>query len=810
MAFNSAHTGAEIDAAVQMMGQIQEARDSTKEDLVEVRDLAAQVDANAAQVSTQSASVASKSEQVATNALAVEQAREQVASDSAVADGAKDAAAASAEFAEASRLSANASQQAASQSQIAAGISEQVTAEHAETVGVLAQQVADNTSVASTSAEAAASSAQLAVEVVDGFGNRFFATYSLMVAVTPTHDGTIAWVQNDPIKALNGFYRWFATAQAWVKPSTQMALDTDIDMVLSLVSTKTRPRGKISGNAPLIFGAGDSQVLFGVRQRVPRGPQDRRGANLMLGSTPLLPMVPLQRPRSKNFPADTLVMSGSSVMMQSGSQYPVVPSNSSNDAKLIEEQNQKPAPKAMAGVVDGQVWKHGPLGSSQLTSVGTWLVAQAVAFDMVKALKTAGGASQPHTITKDGRIFRDGNVLLHKLVTGQSLALGSRAIILDPNGPIVIDGKTGRLFTPYTLAGYADKLFTLPGGPRPTSWVGATALEPIREYASGVLAETPASSYMLAYRRWHERTSSIDPRMLYSISAVGGTAYAGLKKGTTTYTNAIAQVTAAKAIADANGWDYQVPSLSIVHGESQVSTTQAEYVAMLAEWISDYRADIVGITGQAVPPVAFISQMLTGETGTIPAIPLAQLQAHNDNPNIVMVGPKYAYGYFDTYHMLAEGYVKMGELEARAERLTQVSGKWQPLKVLSASVSGSTITLKMNNLPNGNAGTPGPIGSLALDTETVKDPGNAGFLLSAGTITSIAVGADGATLVIGTAAAVTAGTVLTYALQPSLSSPQNGSGRRGCIRDTDMRDYSRYDNKPLFNWLCAFSLALEL
>ncbi|WP_060489589.1 hypothetical protein [Pseudomonas sp. NBRC 111121] len=651
---------------------------------------------------------------------------------------------------------------------------------------------------------------ETAANLGDDFNTLHKDTLAELQAVIPKYDGIVGIVGSDPDTTKNGWYQWDAGTHSWMRLADQPAMSATVEALRKQVSVQVRPRGKRTGNAPLIFGANGAQVLFGIDQKAPRGPQDRRGANVMLGSTPILPMVPLQRPRSKNFTADTLVMSGSSVMLQSGAQSSVITPSSSYDAKVIEEQNQKLAAKNIAGLVDGQVWEYGPAGSRQLTAVGTWLAAQAVAFDMVKALKSTGSAPQPHSITQDGRIFRDGNVLLHKLVTGQSLALGSRAIILDPNGPIVIDGKTGRLFTPYTLAGYADKLFTLPGGPRPTSWVGATVLEPIREYASGVLAETPASSYMLAYRRWHERTSSIDPRMLYSISAVGGTAYAGLKKGTTTYTNAIAHVTAAKAIADANGWDYQVPSLSIVHGESQISTTQAEYVAMLAEWISDYRTDIVAITGQAVPPVAFISQMLTGETGTIPAIPLAQLQAHNENPNIVMVGPKYAYGYFDTYHMLADGYAKMGELEARAERLTQVSGKWQPLKVLSASVSGSTITLKMNNLPNGNAGTPGPIGGLVIDTETVKDPGNAGFQLSAGTITSISVGEDGATLVIGTAATVAAGTVLSYALQPSLSAPQNGSGRRGCIRDTDLRDYSRYDNKPLFNWLCAFSLALEL
>ena len=810
MPFNSAHSGAEIDAAVQMMGQIQEARDSTKDDLVEVKALAAQVDEKAAQVGAQSASVASKSEQVAANALAVEQAREQVASDSAVAEGAKDSAAASAEYAEASRLSANTSQQAASQSQIAAGISEQVTAEHAETVDALAQQVAADTSVASASAEAAASSAQMAVEVVDGFGNRYFTTYASMLAVTPKHDGTLAWVQSDPNSSLNGFYRWLAASQTWLKPNPQMALDTDIEMVLEKVSIKKRPRGKTSGSAPLIIGAAGSQMLFGVHRKVPRGPSKTKGTVPVLGNTLIPALRSLRRPRSQAYPEPVVLVSGDSVMLKTGgsdnSDTPVM----TYDAKLIEQQSQKPAPKRYAAISGGQVWSYGPDGAKQITHDGEWFAAQYTDFDIIRALKAVSGGLVPYTITQDGRAVRDGKVLVHKLSTGQSLALGSRGFIPDPNGEYVINGIRGNLFSPWTPPGYTDKLWTLAGGPRPSAWEGTTAFEPVREYVAGVLGETPATSFMLATRKWHERTTSVSPQMLYSVSALGGTAYAGVKKGTVTYANAMSQVTTAKAIADSMELDYVVPSISIVHGESQSSTTQAQYVAMMAEWVSDYRGDIVAVTGQAVPPVAFISQMLTGDPGTIPQIPLAQLQAHNENPNIVMVGPKYAYPYFDTYHMLAAGYVKMGELEARAERLTQVSGKWQPLKVMSAVVSGTKITLRLNNLPDGNAGTPGPIGKLAIDTSIVSDPGNFGLQLSAGTISTVAMGADGVSIVITATAAIAAGTVLTYALQPALNSPQTGNGRRGCIRDTDLRDFSRFDMTPLYNWLCAFSITLEI
>ena len=40
MAYNSAHTGPEIDAAVEMLGQVQSARDATASDLAEVSALA--------------------------------------------------------------------------------------------------------------------------------------------------------------------------------------------------------------------------------------------------------------------------------------------------------------------------------------------------------------------------------------------------------------------------------------------------------------------------------------------------------------------------------------------------------------------------------------------------------------------------------------------------------------------------------------------------------------------------------------------------------------------------------------------------
>lgn len=665
--------------------------------------------------------------------------------------------------------------------------------------------------------DAAATSLETEVkDLSDNLGNKGFNSYAAMLAYVPKYDGTLVWVRADADPARIGFYQWNKATATWIKPYPQPALTSDLERLLMRLSVKKAPRGP-GIDWPISFGLeSGTKLLIGMSQKLPRGVLGTQGAVPMLGNTPLPGMVTLIRPRSR-ITADTVLVSGESIMLTSegGGGTPVDPVDPVivYDAKQIQLQGQKVAPKRFAAILEAAVWAYENGASKKLTQIGTWLAAQAGAFDIVRALK-AGTTEQPtpqsHSITRDGRMFREGRVLLHKLVTGQSLALGSRGIVIDPNGEYVINGVRGNLFTRSTPTGFDGRMLTLLGGPRPGNYNGTNEFYPVQEYVSGVVAETPATSYMLSSLKWLDANTSINAKMLYTISALGGTPYSGLKKGSTPYTNAINQVTNSKRIAESMGLDYAVYSMTITHGESQTGTTQAEYVAMQKEWMADYQADIAAITGQPVAPVGYISQMLTGDPGTIPAIPLAQMQAHEEDPSLIMVGPKYDSPYFDTYHMLAEGYVKYGEREARAERLTQNVSKWQPLKVVSTIVSGNTITLNLNNIPDGNAATPGPIGRLVVDTELVTDPGNAGFLISSGSISSVVAGYNGTSIVITLAASVVIGSTLTYALQPSLNAPQSGRGRRGCIRDTDMRDFSRYDDKPVYNWLCAFSKTMEI
>ncbi|MDH4846814.1 hypothetical protein E8E78_22490 [Pseudomonas sp. BN505] len=168
MAYNSAHTGPQIDAAVEMLDQVQDAREATASDLGEVKDLAAEVKSDARQVSEKAETVAAQTAEVIASTAAVQKAREDVVSAASAAESAKDSAELSADSARQSQDAAHASDLAASRSQLAAGLSEQVSADAASEAASAAQKTADDRAAAEASAVSAARSAQNAEAVVTG------------------------------------------------------------------------------------------------------------------------------------------------------------------------------------------------------------------------------------------------------------------------------------------------------------------------------------------------------------------------------------------------------------------------------------------------------------------------------------------------------------------------------------------------------------------------------------------------------------------------------------------------------------------
>jgi hypothetical protein len=648
----------------------------------------------------------------------------------------------------------------------------------------------------------------IAIQTAQGAGVLGYDTYASLMADLARADKTVAYVMSDPNPANNRTYRKSGVSGAgtWVAEgasATSLRLDattSTANAAKAAASVRRRPRGP--KNIPgLVVSVGQNLEHLAAVRRRPRGPTHAAGTLLMFGSTVVGEIAP-PGTAARLSVAEALASSASTEVATLRARLDAEvagPGAGSWVAEAVVVDS-----KSQIMVHDGQVYR-------QITPTGSnWRAPVVEGANIVRCLGDRGGSLMPYRVLPNGFIFNAAEkVLLQKLITGQSLSLGSRGFILHPNGDYEIEnGIRGNLFTTGIPEEYRDYCLSLLGGPRPTAgWENSTAFEPIREYADGVTGETTASSWALALRKWFVMNTNLNPRLLATVCGFGGVPYASLKKGTATYNKAIALISKTKAIADSQGLKHVVHSLMIAHGESQDNTTQAEYLAMMNEWVSDYQTDILAITGQTIKPMCFIGQMAGSGAGVTPHINLAQLEAHETNPNICMVGPKYVHQpYFDVYHMLAPGYVKQGEYEARAERFWLQGYKWQPLRPVSIVASGLNTAVKYNNVVDGDHTTPGPIGNLVIDKTLLSDPGNCGYSYSDGTvITGVTLGADGKTVNIATATPPTVGATLSCALQTNLNQPQNSIGRRSNIRDSDTRDMSRFDGAPLYNWSVMFS-----
>jgi len=250
--------------------------------------------------------------------------------------------------------------------------------------------------------------------------------------------------------------------------------------------------------------------------------------------------------------------------------------------------------------------------------------------------------------------------------------------------------------------------------------------------ANFVTAQVPGNDYQIAVTR-HGQSSA---------------AYSALKKGTTPYTNGIAQVNSTKTAANNAGKSYKVIGVTTIHGESDHvnGTSQAQYEADLVEWQNDYETDVKAITGQTGTIPLFTDQMeaWTGYGSTTSVIPYAQLAASENNPEkIILVGPKYFFIYATSGgHLINTSYRWLGEYYGKIINKVVVNGEtWKPLRPRTIVRSGSDIyarfyvpvtpivfditnVLEKTNMGfeyTDDSGTPPSISNVEIvDTETVK------------------------------------------------------------------------------------------
>ena len=285
------------------------------------------------------------------------------------------------------------------------------------------------------------------------------------------------------------------------------------------------------------------------------------------------------------------------------------------------------------------------------------------------------------------------------------------------------------------------------------------------------------------------------------------TAYSGLKKGTTPYSNGIAQAVNVKNAATLLGKVDRVIGVTTIHGESDhlAGTTQSTYEADLVEWQNDYNTDVKAITGQSQDIPLFTDQMSSqsGYNSTTSVIPLAQLSAAENNPTkIYLVGPKYFLTYSDTAHLVNTSYRWLGEYYSKVIQKVVFEGEaWKPLSPETITRNGNIIYAKFHV----------PEGQLAFDTTGVSARTNYGFeyydSTASASISSVALeGTDTVKITLNTVP-TGASQQLRYAYTSTPGAKpgaQVAGSAAGNLRDTDSA-VGTYSGNHLYNWAVQFS-----
>jgi hypothetical protein len=254
------------------------------------------------------------------------------------------------------------------------------------------------------------------------------------------------------------------------------------------------------------------------------------------------------------------------------------------------------------------------------------------------------------------------------------------------------------------------------------------------------------------------------------------------------YEATLIETRAITRLAQAAGKTYGVAAIIVTHGECDAGNP--EYADQLLSLYTNYATDLPAITGQSEPPLMIVSQQ--SSTNDRSASALAAWQLGVEHPEqVVCSGPKYQYPYTsDALHLIADGYVQMGEKYAQVYYERVVLGRnWQPLQPTTVARDGRTITVNFHV----------PVAPLAWEdsfqlphqTSLTEWSAGRGFEVRDGqnrvAISSVEIVGDSVQITTATdlpAAGVTVGYALTGDPTP-MAVPFAGVVRWGLLRDSD-------------------------
>lgn len=331
-----------------------------------------------------------------------------------------------------------------------------------------------------------------------------------------------------------------------------------------------------------------------------------------------------------------------------------------------------------------------------------------------------------------------------------------------------------------------------------TSWTGnnGSADAPTQgavPSTTASLVEASVESPRAAIANCYESITG-EPLLAMS-NGVNNTAYSGLKRGTAPWTRLVNML---ESYGARIGGSFL--GLAVIHGESdRLSST---YCTDLAEWQSDMEALSARVgTGTSVP--LYVSQMSSCTFYTTTSLdtcvaPMQQYTCAKNNPDILLVGPKYHLTHPDGVHLTNATSRRHGEEIGKA---MAHGPTWTGLRPSAVSANGAAISITFHV----------PVPPLVLDTSAVSDPGNYGFTYTdAGTppaISSVELAGDDTVVVTLASTPTGENRRIRYAYTgTSGASAGPTTGMRGNLRDSDTTTCG--SGTMLRNWSVHFEEAV--
>jgi hypothetical protein len=223
----------------------------------------------------------------------------------------------------------------------------------------------------------------------------------------------------------------------------------------------------------------------------------------------------------------------------------------------------------------------------------------------------------------------------HIISYGQSLSLGDRAVIQWPiDLAIPPEQDVGLMFASGSIPRGAMNALS--------PFADSTAPIDFSVWNIDAPGVTPLYGALL-------KLQGLPGKRIGSAAGRGGTAIAGLSKGTVPYARLISQVAAGRALS---GGHYSVPAIIWMQGESDAGNPN--YAAQLRQLFTDLDADVRATAGQAQTVQFFIC--LTA----IHDIAAAQRQVAATMPNVHIACDTATLPKSDGTHLTAQGSLEAG------------------------------------------------------------------------------------------------------------------------------------------------------